>query len=61
MNRSGFDTKIAIDEHNELLAEAARMRRIPPAPQRLRWVMLRWGLVLLGIAALVALWIATKP
>ena len=61
MFRTGFDPKIAVAEHDELLAEAAQMRRIPQAPQRLRWIILRWGLVLLAVAALAALWIATKP
>jgi hypothetical protein len=61
VNRSGFDQKIAVAEHDELLKEAAEMRRIPKAPERLRWVIVRWGLVLLAMAALAALWIATKP
>jgi hypothetical protein len=52
---------MAENEHNELLAEAAKMRRIPKAPERARMVVARWVLVLAAISALVALWIVTKP
>ena len=61
MPSTGDDRRVAYAEHQELLAEAAELRRFPKTRLTLKMRVARWVLILGAMALLVALWVLTKP